>query len=168
MKKSLFAVAMFVFLAALSVVVPAYILATGTATLLPFAQFGAALVGLGGAGLFGFGAAMIWRADRRADITAHQSMVKTRTLLAGIPLWRKAFVVLRTVLQVALLLAIGQPLFAAFALVGLVGVLAHRGMLQAYFDRLPASGRNYSVKTAQGNDGKLYASGFGRDERPDI
>lgn len=164
MKKSLFTLAAFVLLTALSVFVPAYILATGTATLMPFAQFGACLIAFGGSGLLAFGAAMIWRSERRADIVAHQSLLQTKTLLSGIPLWRKAFVIIRGAVQFALLLAIGQPVFAALALAGLVGILAHRGMLQAYFERLPASNLNYSAKTAQGNDGKLYASGIGIDE----
>lgn len=164
MNKSLFTLATFVLLTALSVFVPAYILATGTATLMPFAQFGACLLAFGGSGLLAFGAAMIWRAERRADIVAHQSLSQTKALLSGIPLWRKAFVIVRGLIQVALLLAIGQPVFAALALTGTVGILAHRGMLQAYFDRIPASGSSYKVNTAQGNDGKLYATGVGVGE----
>lgn len=166
MKKSLFNLVSFVFLAFLGVFVPAYILATGSATLLPVAQFGAVLAGLGGLALAGFGAAMVYRAERRADITAHASMIKTHALLSGIPAWRKVAVLVRHAIQFVLLMAVGSPAFAAYALAGLVGILIHRGMLDAYISRLPkskfaVSAGEFELRTSKGADGREYFAGIG-------
>lgn len=166
MKKSLFNLASFVFLAFLSVIVPAYILATGSATLLPVAQFGAAFAGLGGLALAGFGAAMVYRAERRADITAHASLIKTHEILSGIPDWRKVAVLVLYAIQFVILLAIGSPVFAAYALAGLVGVLIHRGMLESYVSRLPKSKfivgpGAFELRTSKSPYGREYLGDIG-------
>ena len=166
MKKSLFNLVSFVFLAFLSVFVPAYILATGSATLLPVAQFGAALAGLGGLALAGFGAAVVYRAERRADIRAHASLVNTHTLLSGIPAWRKVAVLVRHAIQFVLLMAVGSPVFAAYALAGLVGLLIYRGMLESYVSRLPkskfaVSADRFELRTSKSADGREYSAGIG-------
>lgn len=166
MKKSLFNLASFVFLAFLSVFVPAYILATGSATLLPVAQFGAAFAGLAGLGLAGFGAAMIFRAERYADIKAHESLTSTGKLLSGIPQWRQYVVIARHAIQFVLLMAVGSPVFAAYALAGLVGILIHRGMLESYVSRLPknkfaVSAEEFELRTGKGAYGREYSAGIG-------
>lgn len=163
MKKSLFNLVSFVFLAFLSVFVPAYILATGSATLLPVAQFGAALAGLAGLGLAGFGAAMVYRAERHADITAHVSLIKTHALLSGIPAWRKVAALVRHAIQFVLLMAVGSPVFATYAFAGLVGFLIHRGMLDAYIGRLQKGGiiKESTVRLSKSENGREYFSGIG-------
>jgi len=145
MKKSLAAFSAWALILALSVFVPIYILLTGTASLMPIAQFGAVLAGLAGVIVACLVAATIRKAERQADISAHQALTKTRDLLEGKPLWKSGFVILRYLLQVLLLLALGQPLFAAFALSGFVGIVLHRGMLDAYFDRLPSNRARHGV-----------------------
>lgn len=160
MKKSWGHFALFVFVLALSIFVPVYILFTGSATLMPLAQAGAFVSLFVGLGLGGGTAAYVYSAERNASVNAHAQLSKAYAAVKAQPLWRTVFGFARTLAQVVLLLALGQPLFAAFVVCGLVGFVAHRGILESYFDRNPTKSR-YSVKTAQGNDGKLYAAGFG-------
>lgn len=137
MMKSLISLGAFVLLVCLSVLVPAYILATGTATLLPVAQFGAVLTMVAGAGAAAFGAAMIRSAEVGASVEAHSRITAVKSILDGAPMWRQVFAFVRPVLQAVLLLAIGMPVFAAFAASGAVCLLIHKGMLDAYAKRLP-------------------------------
>lgn len=168
MKKSLAAFSAWALILALSVFVPLYILLTGTASLMPFAQAGAVAVCVIGLFLAAGAAALIVRAERKADISAHASLVKSKDAFSTFPLWRSVFVFLRTITQAVLLLALGEPLFAAFAIAGLIFMVTHKGMLDAYFDRLPRT-TGYKVNLAQGNDGKMYVAGFGcSDARHDI
>lgn len=167
MKNSWGHFALFVFVLALSIFVPVYILFTGSATLMPLAQAGAVLSLAIGLILGGGTAAYAYGAERNASVNAHEQLSKAYAVVKAQPLWRTVFGFVRTLAQVVLLLALGQPLFAAFVVCGLVGFVAHRGILESYFDRLPANKRSYGIKTAQGNDGKLYAAGIrlGIDKR---
>lgn len=158
MKKSWGHFALFVFVLALSIFVPVYILFTGSATLMPLAQAGAILELIGGLALGGGTAAYVYGAERKTSVDAHDKLAKSYAVIKKQPLWRSIFRFLVLLYQVALLLAIGQPLFAAFVIIGLIGFVAHRGMLESYFDRLQKSRRS---PVMQGNNGKLYPVGAG-------
>lgn len=137
MKKSWGHFALFVFVLALSIFVPVYILFTGSATLMPLAQAGAVISLAIGLILGGGTAAYAYGAERNASVNAHEQLAKSYAKVKSQPLWRAVFGFVRALAQVVLLLALGQPLFAAFVVCGLVGFVAHRGILESYFDRLP-------------------------------
>jgi len=137
MKKSWGHFALFVFVLALSIFVPVYILFTGSATLMPLAQIGAVLELIGGLILLAGTAAYIHAVERGASIDAHNKLVKACAAIKGQPFWRAVFRFSVLLSQIVLLLALGQALFAAFVVCSLIGFVAHRGMLAAHFDRLP-------------------------------
>lgn len=138
MKKSWGHFALFVFVLALSIFVPVYILFTGSATLMPLAQAGAFVSLFVGLGLGAGTGAYVFSAERSASLKAHAQLSSSYNRFKAMPTWRAYFSFSRQLAQVILLLALGQPLFAAFVVCGIVGLTAHYGMLAAYFDRLPA------------------------------
>ncbi len=141
MKKSWGHFALFVFVLALSIFVPVYILSTGSATLMPLAQAGAVLSMVVGVTLGSGTAFHVYQSERRMELGSHAALVRAKVAINSRPVWRNLFSYVRHFAQVLLLLALGQPLFAAFVLCGIVGWLVHIGMLAAYFDRLPVGRR---------------------------
>lgn len=137
MKKSWGHFALFVFVLALSIFVPVYILFTGSATLMPLAQAGAILVAAHGLLLALTTANNSHQAGRNASIPHHDFLVLSREDVASRRAWRDPAVVIKCLAQAILLLSLGLPFFAALAVLGLTGWVVHRGILESYFDRLP-------------------------------
>lgn len=136
MKKSLFGLCLFVFVAFLSVVLPAYILLSGSATLMPLVKFGAVLVSASGAiGLLCTGI-LTFFAVHRKSVGAHRQLVSLYEKLGKVKAWRESLAAARTLIQIALLLALGQAVLAGFVVAGFVGVLLGRGLIHRYIDQV--------------------------------
>lgn len=160
MKKSLFNLVAFAVLVCLSIVVPVYVLLTGSATFMPLVTAGVAVSTFAGVGAFGFVMLSVHLAENKQNVPSHKELVKLRDYSAKLPMWRKLATLTRYVTQAVLLLALGSPLSAGFVVAALVGVFLASGMIDSYFARLPRLDE-YQVKTRLSNEGKLYASGVG-------
>lgn len=141
MKKSVFGLAWFVFVTMLSIFVPAYVLITGSATLMPVVMAGVAVTLVGGIGAFAFAMASIYAAEKKQSVKAHEFMVSLNRENNLIPLWRKLFLVARFLIQAVLLLALGSTVAAGLVISSLVAVVLVDGMIEAYFSRLPRGAR---------------------------
>lgn len=160
MKKSLMNMGFFVLLVALSVLLPTYVLLTGSATFMPLVTAGVVISAVAGIGSFGFTMLAVYLAEKRQNVASHKELVKLRDYSAKLPLWRKLSVVVRYAIQSVLLLALGSPLSAGFVFASMIGVFLASGMIDSYFARLPKIS-DYNVKVAEGSNGKLYATGVG-------
>lgn len=160
MKKSLFNLVAFAVLVCLSIVVPVYVLLTGSATFMPLVTAGVAVSTFAGVGAFGFVMLSVHLAENKQNVPSHKELVKLRDYSAKLPMWRKLATLARYVTQAVLLLALGSPLSAGFVIAALVGVFLASGMIDSYFARLPRL-NEYQVDTARDKDGKFYASGLG-------
>lgn len=123
------------------IAMPGYALYTGSAELIPYVTFFAYLFATLPIVSLICASVSIWRAERRADIHAHNSAVK----LAGIygkqkKIWLFAFFV-RHVAFYLLLIALGLKVEAIFVALGLSAALYARYLTQSYASRLPVSRR---------------------------
>lgn len=136
MKKSLFNLCWFVFLTFLSIVVPAYILMTGTATLLPFVTFAAGVLAGGAIGSALAISAAIFLAEKRQNVDAHKMLMQVYTGLEALPAWRNVFLIVRLSVFAALLLALSEPVAAGYAVAALVSALVVKGLVSSYVGRV--------------------------------
>lgn len=160
MKKSLFNLVAFAVLVCLSIVVPVYVLLTGSATFMPLVTAGVAVSTLAGVGAFGFVMLSVHLAENKQNVPSHKELVKLRDYSAKLPMWRKLATLARYVTQAVLLLALGSPLSAGFVIAALVGVFLASGMIDSYFARLPALDE-YQAKIKRDEHDDLHVAGLG-------
>lgn len=136
MKSSLFNFGWFVFLACLTMVLPVYVLMSGSATMLPLVIFGAAVSAIGGIVGFGCTAALIFMAEKRQSVGANKQLVALHATLSKLPAWRNTFLVFRYLVQFVLLIALAEPVWGVLVVSGLVGVLLGQGLISSYMKRV--------------------------------
>lgn len=155
MKKSLFNFGFFVFLAMLSIILPAYVLLSGSATLIPLVKAGAAFTAatpiIGFVVVAGFLACATSKVNSRR-LQASSALIKTRDQVKSLSAFRSYSALARLLIGAVLMLALGLPDFAGLYVAALVAVLCAVGLLERFYDK------NTHKPFVVTDDGKTFIS----------
>lgn len=136
MKSSIFNFGCFVFLTCLTVLLPAYVLMTGSASLMPLVLAGVVVAAVPTIWGMTCTCILVFMAEKKSSTEAHASLKRVYAVLSAIRPWRTWFTVSRYVAQAVLLLALAEPLAAGFVIAGIVAYFIGIGVTESYIARV--------------------------------